>query len=53
MDIISFGYYNIIPFLSIDDFISLLKVNKNHSELRKLDIDNINVCNRFTLVIKK
>ena len=46
------AYYNIIPFLSIDDFISLLKVNKTHSELRKLNIDNINVCDKFTLVIK-
>ena len=47
-----FIYYNIIPFLCIDDFISLLKVDNNHFELRKLNMDNINVCDRFTLVIK-
>jgi len=45
-------YSNIIPFLSTNDFISLLKVNKSHSELRKINIDKVNVCNRFTLVIK-
>ena len=34
-----FIYYNIIPFLNIDDFISLLKVYEDHVNLRRIDID--------------
>jgi len=43
-------YTNIIPFLSINDFISLLRVNKElHESLINLSYNNNNICDLFKL----